>query len=215
VGNVLVDSYVKSGSLIEARQVFDSLKVQDVVSWTSLIAGYAFQGMSKAVFHLFGKMGEQGICPDAVVLQSVLTACDHSGLVDMGRAYFEAIGREYGRTPTISHHNAMVDILARAGRFEEVVEMLEKMPLQPDQVTWLSVLSACRRWGNVKLAEKAFVNAVKLDEEDDAAFLLMCNIYLDAEMWEDCRSIDMMKARGQAEDVMQNVQDIVSDNVTR
>ena len=73
--------------------------------------------------------------------------------------------------------------------------MLDKMPLQPDHVTWLSVLSACRKWGHVKLGEKAFINAVKLDEEDDAAFFLMYNIYLDAEMWEDARRIEMIKLK--------------------
>ena len=38
---------------------------------------------------------------------------------------------------------------------------------------------------------------MKLDEEDDAAFFLMYNIYLDAEMWEDARKL---KASGRIKD---------------
>eukprot|EP00250_Pteridium_aquilinum_P015120 c22392_g2_i1 orf=2-871(-) len=41
IGNTLLDMYVKCGSLDIAQQVFDRLPVRDVISWTSLIAGYA------------------------------------------------------------------------------------------------------------------------------------------------------------------------------
>eukprot|EP00250_Pteridium_aquilinum_P022737 c2563_g1_i1 orf=199-918(+) len=41
VGNALIDMYGKCGALTKAKQVFDSLPVRNVVTWTSLLGGYA------------------------------------------------------------------------------------------------------------------------------------------------------------------------------
>ena len=42
--NVLLDMYAKCGLLTKAQKVFDRIPVRDVVSWTSIIAGYAEHG---------------------------------------------------------------------------------------------------------------------------------------------------------------------------
>jgi pentatricopeptide repeat protein len=41
VVNALIDMYVKCGSLEKARELFDKINHRDVVSWTTMIAGYA------------------------------------------------------------------------------------------------------------------------------------------------------------------------------
>ncbi|XP_024540358.1 pentatricopeptide repeat-containing protein DOT4, chloroplastic-like isoform X2 [Selaginella moellendorffii] len=44
VANALIDMYAKCGSINDARKVFTGLKHPDVVSWTSLLQGYAEDG---------------------------------------------------------------------------------------------------------------------------------------------------------------------------
>lgn len=41
LGSALVDMYVKVGNLKDAQKVFDELPCHDVVSWGTLIEGYA------------------------------------------------------------------------------------------------------------------------------------------------------------------------------
>lgn len=88
VGNALVTMYAKCGNIAQAREVFNKLGKMDVVSWNSMIAGYAQHGYGKEALELSEHMKQLGIEPDGITLVSVLTACNHTGLVDKGRYYF-------------------------------------------------------------------------------------------------------------------------------
>lgn len=188
----LIDMYSKCSSMVDSQKVFDSMPVRDLVAWTALIAGYAFQGESELVFHYFERMKVEGIQPDGIVFLSVIAACTHGGLLDKAQDYFEAMHQEYGITPIIEHLNCMVDLLGRAGQLIDAVALLEKMPVEPDLVTWNTILGACRKWGNVELARHAFDCAVKLDKQHVVAYILMANIYMDAHMWEEAKMIEAM-----------------------
>lgn len=71
--------------------------------------------------------------------------------------------------------------------------MLEKMPFQPDLVTWSTLLGACQNWGNVELGRQSFEWVARLDENNAAAFIVMSNIYAEADMWEDAERIEALK----------------------
>lgn len=145
----LQDMYGRCGSMVNAQQVFDATPLRDLVAWNALITGYAHQGQTEPVFHLFHGLQEEGIRPDATTFLGILNVCNHMGLLEMGCHYFESMSKEHGITPTIKHHSCMLDLLGRAGHFNEVVVMLEKMPFQPDLAVWHSVADAGRKWHNV------------------------------------------------------------------
>ena len=92
----------------------------------------------------------------------------------------------------------MVDLLGRAGQLEEAVEMIEKMPLNPDLRLWHTLLGACRMLGNVEISEQAFQHAVKLDETDDSAYICMYNIYADAGMQENAEKVEALRIQKEA-----------------
>ncbi|KAH7298412.1 hypothetical protein KP509_25G042100 [Ceratopteris richardii] len=75
VGSSLIDMYAKCGSLIEARTVFQSLKVRDLVSWSCLLSGYAYHGFSECAMDLFVGLLQKGFEPDKSTILSVLKAC--------------------------------------------------------------------------------------------------------------------------------------------
>ncbi|MCO5596723.1 hypothetical protein L7F22_050791 [Adiantum nelumboides] len=177
VGNSLVDMYAKCGFLLEAQEVFDDLLIQDVISWSALISGYACQGDFRHVSHLLERMREKGIQPDEVLLLRLLSACSHAGLVERGQMYFESAGKEYDMVMTVEHVNCMMDLLSRAGQLDESVAMTERIPCVPDVVTWTTMLGACRKWGNLELGLQAFEGAASLDDYEAASFVLLSNIY--------------------------------------
>ncbi|KAM0962420.1 hypothetical protein ACFX13_021969 [Malus domestica] len=57
--NNLIHMYVKFQSLDEARRVFDKMPRVDVVSWTTLIAGYSQWGFVDEAFEMFELMPEK------------------------------------------------------------------------------------------------------------------------------------------------------------
>lgn len=192
LGNALIDMYGKCGNVLDAQNVFDAMPLHDLVSWNALITGYARQGHNEVVMDLFDKMREEVIDPDAITFLSLLSACNHAGLVFKARTYFDAMTKEYNVPPTSEHYNCVIDLLGRAGQLVEAIEMLEKMPFQPTIFAWCSMLGACRKWGNVKLGRHAFECVMRLDKQHAAAFILMFNIYMDACMWEEAKKMEAM-----------------------
>ncbi|KAI5056876.1 hypothetical protein GOP47_0028694 [Adiantum capillus-veneris] len=195
VGNALVDMYVKCGMLAKAQKAFDLLPMRDIISWTTLITGYAQLGEDAAVVASFEKMRGEGVIPNSVTFLSVLTACSHCGLIDKGHSYFRAMSEEYNLTPALEHHICMVDILSRAGQLERAVAYTREPLHHRNIMMWLTVLGACRKWQNVDLGKHAFEQVLLLDDQESSAYLCMYNIYIDAAMHAHAKEVESLKMR--------------------
>ncbi|KAI5056783.1 hypothetical protein GOP47_0028601 [Adiantum capillus-veneris] len=55
--------------------------------------------------------------------------------------------------------------------------MTERVPYEPDVVTWTTMLGACRKWGNLELGWQAFQGAANLDDNEATPFVLLSNMY--------------------------------------
>lgn len=77
-----------------------------------------------------------GLVPDTVAFVSILNACTHGGLVDKGLECFEYMSFDYKIDPQIEHYGCVIDLLGRAGRFKETMEVVKDMRIQPDEVVW-------------------------------------------------------------------------------
>lgn len=181
VGSTLVDIYAKWGLLEKAQQMFDILPFRDVVSWNALMTGYAQFGRSENVFWFFDRMVGDGIKPDAVTFVVILSACRRTGLLSKSQTYFEAMSKDYGIAPTSEHHNCMVNVLSHAGHLDKAVSVIKKLPACPNLEVWHTFLSACRDWGSVEFGKQAFEDAVRLDEKDAVAYIMMSHIYAGAD----------------------------------
>lgn len=193
VQTALIDMYGKCGSMKYAQQVFDAMTRKTVVTWTALIAGYAHQGESTLVFDLFEKMKQDGIQPNSITFLRVLTVCNHVGLVDEGQKFFEAMKRDFGIDPTPEHCNCIVDLLGRSGQVGKAMEMVKTMPGQPPGALWRCVLAACQKWEEVELGREAFENALRIDRNDSAAYVMMSNIYAAADMPENAEEMQAIR----------------------
>ena len=197
VGNALVHMYAKSGSIDDARVVFDRMVERDVVTWTVMIGGLAQHGCGHKALLLFGQMIAEGVRPNGVTFVATLSACSHVGLVDKGRQQFLAMTQEYGIKPTMEHYTCMVDLFGRAGHLEEAKLFILNMPLEPDGATWGALLGACRTYGHVELAEFAAKECLKLEPKNAAAYVVLSNIYAAAGKWDQVSSVrTMMQDRG-------------------
>ncbi|GFZ07626.1 pentatricopeptide repeat (PPR) superfamily protein [Actinidia rufa] len=133
----------------------------------------------------FTNMLEMGLTPNEVTFLSVLSACSHAGLVVEGQRLFNTLIQCYALKPKIEHYGCMVDLLGRAGHLDEAVELIERMPIRPDAVIWRSLLSACLRRGNLKLAEMVGNKLLELEPDDDGVYILLRNLYCSENRWED------------------------------
>eukprot|EP00250_Pteridium_aquilinum_P004804 c15006_g1_i1 orf=2-625(+) len=112
VGNTLVDMYAKCGLLYEARDVFDSLSSQDIVSWNALIAGYADNACAEEVLKCREQMQAEGFQFDEVTYLWFLKACSTIGVINIGRELHSEIAKgEFNSHPFVC--NALVDMYAK------------------------------------------------------------------------------------------------------
>lgn len=181
----LVDMYAKCGCLDKALRIFKKMESRNSLTYSAMISGLALHGEGEAALRMFSEMIEQGIESDHVVYVSVLNACSHSGLIKEGRRVFEDMLKEGKVEPTAEHYGCLVDLLGRAGLLEEALETIQNMAVEQNDVVWRSFLSSCRVHENVELGKVAARELIKLSSHNPGDYLVISNMYAQAQMWED------------------------------
>lgn len=183
VCNALINMYAKCGSLEEALGLFDRMHHRDVVSWNALITAHAQHGHVKEALQLFLQMQHKGILPDDITFMGVLSACNHGGMVDDGHRYFTSMHDDYGITPTLEHYGCMIDLFGRAGHLQEAEDFIRKMPIQPNALVWMSLLGACRAYGDMQRGKWAAEQLIMVDPQFAAPYVVLANIYAAEGKW--------------------------------
>jgi len=93
LSNTLVNMYVKCGSLVDARRVFDQLTQRNVCSWTIMISAYARHGFPEEALTLFHQMQKTGLHPNHFTFASVLPACASLASLEQGMEIHQQINR--------------------------------------------------------------------------------------------------------------------------
>ncbi|KAL3812826.1 hypothetical protein ACJIZ3_014094 [Penstemon smallii] len=185
----LINMYAKCGNIKASKQIFYCMETKTLASWNAMISGFAMHGDAKRAIELFSGMGKEGFKPDEITFVSVLSACCHGGLTDLGREYFNSMIRDYNITPQLQHYGCMIDLLGRAGLFDEAMGLIETMGMEPDGAIWGSILGACRVHKKLELGEYAAKKLFELEPDNPGAYVLLSNIYAGAGKWEDVARI--------------------------
>ncbi|KAF5207634.1 Pentatricopeptide repeat [Thalictrum thalictroides] len=198
VGTALVDMYSKSGNLIYAKTVFSRMMEKNVVSWTSMITGYATHGLGFQALDLFQQMTAIGVVPNEVTFISVLTSCSHCGLVEEGMKYFKLMTDEYGIVPRSDHYACLVDLLGRAGKLTESFKLLQKIEEEETSselyggAIWGALLGACTLHGHVELGHMVAVKMLEKKQQVAETYIALSNIYAAAGMWDEAFKVREM-----------------------
>lgn len=181
----LIDMYVKCGCLEKGLCLFHNMAKRNQLSFSVIISGLAMHGHGRKALEVFSEMLEEGLVPDDVVYVGVLSACSHAGLVDEGLQCFNRMKFEHGIQPTVQHYGCLVDLLGRAGRVRAAFELIESMPIRPNDVIWRSLLSACRIHGDMELGEIAARNLMQSNSRNPGDYVVLSNMYAKAQKWDD------------------------------
>lgn len=185
----LIDMYAKCGNIKAAEQVFDGMGYKTLASWNAIISGLAMHGKADKALSLFSRMIGEGLQPDDITFVGVLSACNHAGLLEIGRQYFNAMIQDYRISPKLQHYGCMVDLLGRAGLFDEAEALLKTMEMKPDAAIWTSLLGDCRVHGRLELGESVAKHLLELEPENPGAYVLLSNMYAGAGRWDDVATI--------------------------
>ncbi|OMO73068.1 histone H3 [Corchorus olitorius] len=150
----MIDGYMKVGEVEKARAIFDEMPCRNLVSWTVMISGYVDNGKFSEARELYERMPVKNV----VAMTAMVTGYSKEGNVEEARILFDGI-----------------QCYAQNGFGEEALKLCSEMfnlGMQPDDLTLVSVLTACSALASLKEGRQIHVLVIKYGFELD---LSLCN----------------------------------------
>ncbi|XP_030457425.1 pentatricopeptide repeat-containing protein At2g46050, mitochondrial [Syzygium oleosum] len=180
--NSLINAYSGCGHMDGASKCFSSVDEPDLVTWSTIIRGYGFNGLAKEATENFEKMLSCGIQPDKIAFLGVISACAHAGMVSKGLHYFDLMINTYWLVPDVEQYASLIDLAARAGLLDEAYDLLTKLPELHAEMLG-AYIGACKVYGNEKLAHEAAEMLLSIEPNQTVNYSLTSNIYASEGKW--------------------------------
>jgi|UniRef100_A0A2N9G986 pentatricopeptide repeat protein len=126
VTNVLIDFYAKCGKVCTAQNLFHQMVAKNIISWTTMIAGYMQNSFNMEAMKLFAEMDRLGWKADGFACTSVLTSCGSLEALELGRqvhAYTIKANLEYDNFVK----NGLVDMYAKCDSLTDARRVFDGM----------------------------------------------------------------------------------------
>lgn len=182
VGSSIIDMYAKCGNMEDSKRAFDEQEEPNEVTINALISGLGQHGRALEAIEVFKEMEIRSIIPNKVTLLSILSACSHAGFLEESLYFFYLMNHKYRIKPESEHFSCLIDVFGRAGKLDEAYEIIQN---NGSVSGWRTLLSACRNYGDRKIAEKSARRIMELDPYDHASYVLLSNIYSREGKWDD------------------------------
>eukprot|EP01018_Ginkgo_biloba_P008707 Gb_07635 [translate_table: standard] len=170
VRNSLIDMYTKCENTDDARHVFDNMSVRDVVSWSSIIAGYSQNGHFVETLELFWQMILAGVKPNSVTFASVLPACAGLTNIKQGKEIHNYIIRS-GFESDVFVGSALIDMYAKCGNMDIASLVFDRMS-HTDVVLWNAMIAGYTQNGHCNEALELFHQIQQADVKPDSVTLV-------------------------------------------
>ncbi|KAG6736061.1 hypothetical protein POTOM_061245 [Populus tomentosa] len=162
VENSLIHFYGECGEIDCMRRVFDKMSERNVVSWTSLIGGYAKRGCYKEAVSLFFEMVEVGIRPNSVTMVGVISACAKLQDLQLGRAGVYLYCLSMFRLDDVSCGKWCHDVVTLRMQLQVFNKMVKR-----DVSAWTAAIGAMAMDGNgtraIELFDEMLQRGIKPD----------------------------------------------------
>ncbi|XP_044959132.1 pentatricopeptide repeat-containing protein At5g39350-like [Hordeum vulgare subsp. vulgare] len=180
IANSLITMYGRCGDLRHSFDTFTGILDKDVISWTSMVQVYAWNGHAAEVVELFELMKKTEVKPNRYTFLAVLSACKNTGLVEEGMYLLKFMEEQYGLEPDVEHISCVVDMLCRTGRLTDAYDLVKGTNSErvDNHILWGILLSASRSSGDLVIGEEAARHLLSLDPENRANYKMLADIYV-------------------------------------
>nr|CAD1817734.1 unnamed protein product [Ananas comosus var. bracteatus] len=150
--NAILDMYSKCGDIVSAQTLFGEMPRRDVVSWTTMVSGFARNGSYKEAIFAFCEVLLDGeVEPNEATIVSVLGAIASLGSLSLGKlgAFVQGFG-------FVVHRYRGMAINGRVKHALQLFSLMLQYGAQPDGIVFLALLSSFCHAGLVDHALEIF-----------------------------------------------------------
>ncbi|CAJ1958727.1 unnamed protein product [Sphenostylis stenocarpa] len=156
----VVNLYAKCRQIEDAYKMFERMPQRDLVSWNTVVAGYAQNGFARRAVQLVLQMQEAGQKPDSITLVTVLPAVADVKALRIGKSVHGYAFRA-GFESMVNVATAMLDMYFKCGSVRNA-RLLFKGMNSRNVVSWNTVINGYEQNGE---SEEAFATFLKMLDE--------------------------------------------------
>lgn len=202
VASSLVQMYSKYGLIEFALKVFEDMVFRDLIAGNTMIQALTHHGKLVEAIRFFKELIGSGLNPDQITFTGVLSACSYGAFLEEGMTIFSSMQKQFGVNPINDHYSSVVEMLIRAGRIDQAIELLHTMQYEPHASIWESILRACGGFGDLELTERVAERLVELGPYSSLPYLILANIYEQKGRWESLVRVRKKMRRMKKEEVV-------------
>lgn len=154
IGTSLVDFYSFFSSIDDGLRCFNSTPKLDVVSWTSMIAGYVQNGQLENALSLFHQLLAYGRKPDEFIISSVMGACAEMAAARSGEQ-IQGYALKSGVANFTIVQNSQICMYAKSGDIDSA-QLTFQETKNPDVVSWSVMICSYAQHGFAKEGLRLF-----------------------------------------------------------
>ncbi|GJZ70714.1 putative pentatricopeptide repeat-containing protein [Tanacetum coccineum] len=160
----LVDMHTKNGNLEYAEWVFKSMQHKNVVSWSTLISGYAQNGFASNALNLLVEMQKIGFKPDEASIIGVLLACSQLGCLKLAKSLHAYVLKMLSFNEVVG--TSFIDVYSKCGSLPYGRKLFNTIPSK-DLVLWNTMIASYGIHGHGNEAIKMFHNMLEANTKPD------------------------------------------------
>ncbi|KAJ0502239.1 putative thymidine kinase, tetratricopeptide-like helical domain superfamily [Helianthus annuus] len=146
--------YAKSGDLVTAHIIFDTLITPNVISWNAMIAGYVQKGLQETGLNLYDEMRRSGLTPDQFTFASVFRACATLAMLEKGKQAHAVLIKNH-ICGNVVVNSALIDMYFKCSCAYDGHRVFNKSS-DKNVITWTSLISGYGQHGRVKEVLECF-----------------------------------------------------------
>ncbi|KAL6960544.1 hypothetical protein U1Q18_038307 [Sarracenia purpurea var. burkii] len=166
LGNALLNLYAKTGAVATAFRMFQKMEQKDVISWSTMIAGYAHNGAATQALEVFDEMMDKRFEPNTVTVMNALQACEATCNLEKGKEIHE-LAVSKGLEFDLSVSTMLINMYMMCTSPVEAADVFKRMP-QKDVVSWVALLSGFVHNGMANKAMEVFCQMLSSDIQPDS-----------------------------------------------
>ncbi|KAF5208298.1 Pentatricopeptide repeat-containing protein [Thalictrum thalictroides] len=135
----LVSMYSKCGDMESACKLFHGCSDLDIVSYNSLISGYAINGMFVQALNIFIQAQNVGIMPNEYTFSIVLSVCGSVLSVEEGKQIHGLIVKmQFLKNTAVG--NALLTMYCKCGMIKKVERLFDELP-DKNHISWTAIIT--------------------------------------------------------------------------